>query len=139
MFSTIENKFKKLSFYYKNIKLLFILFILYFVFGCSILQTKKIWLFIIFVILLCLITYLYVINENIKMKVISKNNWKKIFNLTYTLNAFFDNQKDKDKKLLKKILKEEKINTRAKVKNIIEHYRVFIPRSIIGGGTFYLF
>ena len=72
MFSTIENKFKKLSFYYKNIKLLFILFILYFVFGCSILQTKKIWLFIIFVILLCLITYLYVISENIKMKVIFK-------------------------------------------------------------------
>lgn len=136
MFSTIESKFKKLSLYHKNIKLLFILLILYFIFGCSVLHTKKIWLFITFVILLCLITYLYVISENIKMKVISKNNWKKIFNLTYTLNAFFDNQRDKDKELLKKILKEEKINTRAKVKNIIEHYRAYIPRSIIGGGTF---
>lgn len=70
------------------------------------------------------------------MKVYSKNNWKKVFNLFYTINNFFDNQRNKDKELLKKILREEGINTRPKVQNIIEHYRVYIPRSISDSGTF---
>ena len=65
---------------------------------------------------------------------IFKNELEK--SIQFILYHFFDNQRNKDKELLKKILKEEGINTRLKVGNIIEHYRIYIPRSINSGGTF---
>lgn len=136
MFNNIESKFKKSSVYHKNIFFLFITFVFYFVFGFLILKETNLCFFIIFIIFLCFIIYTYIVFKNVNMKVYSKNNWKKVFNLSYTINNFFNNQRNKDKELLKKILKEEGINTRPKVGHIIEHYRVIIPRSINGGGAF---
>ena len=136
MFNNIESKFKKSSLYHKNIIFLFIVFIFYFVFGFLILKETNLWIFIAFIIFLCFIIYGYLVFKNVCMKVYSKTNWKKVFNLSYTIKNFFDKQKNKDKELLKKILKEEGINTRPKVGNIIEHYRIYNPRSINSGGTF---
>jgi len=99
MFNNIESKFKKSSLYHKNIIFLFIVFIFYFVFGFLILKETNLWIFIAFIIFLCFIIYGYLVFKNVCMKVYSKTNWKKVFNLSYTIKNFFDKQKNKDKEL----------------------------------------
>ncbi len=137
MFQKIEQEFKNQSEYRKNSVLLIIFSIAYILLASYILNfNDNVWFIVCLAILLYIIIYVYIVCKNIKIKVYSKKEWWKVFYFEYSIKTFLDNQRKKDIKLLDGILKEAGFDNKTKIDQLIEHYRVYIPRSINGGGAF---
>lgn len=92
------------------------------------------WVGITLIITFYLITFLtfyliilYFLKENGKFK------WRKIWNIPYNVKLFKETNHDRDIELLIEILKENGINTRPKVLEVVRHYQCIIPHRSAGG------
>ena len=140
MFNEIETKFKEKSQFNLNSKLLISLAVVYIVAAFFISKKYEndfnLWIAVIPAIAFYVVIYIYMIGYNIKYKVYNRKNWWKVIHIENSYIEFKKVQREQDKNLLVSLLEEKHVNTRPKVANILEHYRVLLPRTIIGGGQF---
>lgn len=135
MFNEIEEKFKNKSKYYKNALIIFAIITLIYLVGVIILKPNNVVYIFLLSIVIYVFIYIYIVYKNVKSKLYSKNKWKKIFNIRYSMLLYFNNERKEDINLLKNILKETGFNGKPKINQLIEHYRIYIPRSVNGGGV----
>lgn len=132
MFKDIEEKFKEEESYRKNLIVIVFIFVIYVLVALKMWNYIEINNYLIFVpvALFFLLIYIFIVVKNFLNSLYPRKKWFYVFRIYYSLELFKKNQREKDKKLLINILKQQGVNTRSKVGKILEHYRVIIPRNI---------
>lgn len=138
MYLSIEQKFRKLSNVLKN-QIIFLLSVLLVV----VLEALIVYFFVptvkgCFIIAICgdlfffFCCYLYMVISN--WNIIKKNLWK-IFDINYNISEYNRSLQQKDLVILKELLKENKVNTRTEMQELIRHYQCLLPRTIPRSGV----
>lgn len=132
MIKEIESQFKKKASYRINGYFSILLFFVYLVVAILMWKTiVKKWILIsipILIILLFMCLYIYIYNT--LSKLYKKNKSVVVLRIDKSYKLFKEKQRENDIQELIKILKENGVNTRKKVENILNHYRVLIPRNV---------
>jgi len=138
LYLSIEQQFRKLSNVLKN-QIIFLLF----VFLVVIVETLIVCFFFpslkgCFIVAICgdilffFCCYLYIVISN--WNIIKKNRWK-IFDIGYNISEYDRRLQQKDLVILKELLKENKVNTRTEIQELIRHYQCLLPRTIQRSGV----
>lgn len=132
MFSKIEECFKIKSQRKKNNFVALIILLVYITIAILLwdLIEKNFLLILIPISTLILLCYLYIVYKNIRFHIYERKRWYYILKVIYSIEQFKQKHREIDKIALISILKDNGINTRHKVGNILEHYRIIIPRNI---------
>ena len=131
MYKEIENKFKSHESNHNNKCVFIICFTFYII--IAIVMTKlignNVFTIIVPLLIFFLLMYSYMVWIHLKDRRYKKMKWHYIFRMKRIIELNKKKQRKKDKKLLIKLLKQNGVNTAQKVKTVLEHYRVLIPRN----------
>jgi uncharacterized RDD family membrane protein YckC len=134
MYPKIEYEFKSRSWYKRDTKFLFTLYVIVMLASFIIASLlDNVWYSYASIIVIVVVQYLYFY---ILLHKDSRNVSIKFWNIRSTIRAYIEARKKAELQILVQICKDNSINTRPKVLEALKHYQVLVPRNIIGSGVF---